>query len=182
MWFLGKTSNYEDYDSLKTLARQATVAILNARLSEELSEAKEMEVIGRLSSFIIHDLKNAASMLSLIVQNAEEHIDNPEFQRDAIKAVANSSDKIKHIIEKLKNLPKKTILDIKSDDLGACVKAVIKEIRLNGNSKIDFKEEATVRTKFDREEIGKIILNLMRFQKLSKKLKTFFGIIFVIII
>lgn len=153
--------NYEDYDLLKTLASQATAAILNARLSEELTEAKEMEVVGRLSSFIIHDLKNAASKLSLIVQNAEEHIDNPEFQKDAIKAVANSSEKIKRIIEKLKNLPKKTLLDIKRNNLGDCVKAVILEISSNGKSKINFNEVEPVKTKFDREEIGKVVINLI---------------------
>ncbi|MCK5503978.1 MAG: PEP-CTERM system histidine kinase PrsK [Thermodesulfovibrionia bacterium] len=157
----GNEYNYEDYDLLKTLASQATTAILNARLSEELLEAKEMEAVGRLSSFIIHDLKNAASMLTMISQNAEEHIDNPEFQRDAIRSVSSTSGKIKDIIEKLKNLPKKPHLDIEYSDLGECVKAAVEEMDLNGSVRLSYKEVGSVQTEFDKEEISKVVINLI---------------------
>ena len=61
---------------------------------------KEMEAMGRLSSFIIHDLKNMTSMLSLVAQNAEEHMDNPDFQKDAINTISNTSQRINTIIGK----------------------------------------------------------------------------------
>ncbi len=153
--------NYEDYDLLKTLSRQAMSAILIARLSDELTEAREMEAVGRLSSFILHDLKNATSMLSLIVQNAEEHIDNPEFQRDAIKAVSNSSDKIKSIIGRLDTFPKKTSLDLAYSDLGSDVRKVIRQVNLNGHVKLSFHEQEAVMTRFDSEEMSKVVLNLI---------------------
>ncbi|HDH04687.1 MAG TPA: PEP-CTERM system histidine kinase PrsK [Nitrospirae bacterium] len=157
----GNEYNYEDYDLLKTLARQATAAILNAGLSVELTQAKEMEAMGRLSSFIIHDLKNTASMLSLIVQNAGEHIDNPDFQRDAIKAVSNTAEKIKGIIGKLGNLPKKTSLDLEYSDLGHYVRRVIRQLNMNGDTGLSYKESEPVKTRFDREEMTKVIVNLI---------------------
>jgi signal transduction histidine kinase len=153
--------DYEDYDMLKTLAKQTTAAIINARLSEELIEAKEMEAMGRLSSFILHDLKNATSMLSLIVQNAEEHIDNPDFQKDAIKAVSNTSEKIKGLIGKLKYLPKKTDLDIEYSDLGSHIEMAIQQLNMNGSERLSYKELEPVKTEFDREEITKVIINLI---------------------
>jgi putative PEP-CTERM system histidine kinase len=153
--------NFEDYDLLKNLSKQAMLAILNARLSAELMEAKEMEAMGKLSSFILHDLKNATSMLSLIVQNAEEHIDNPEFQRDAIKAISNTSEKMKEIIGKLKALPKKSSLHLEYSDLGDYVEQVISQLNLNGNSGLSFREQEPVKARFDREEITKVIINLI---------------------
>jgi putative PEP-CTERM system histidine kinase len=153
--------DYEDYDLLKTLARQATATILNARLSSELTEAKEMEAMGRVSSFILHDLKNAASMLSMIVQNAEEHIDDPDFQRDAIRAISNTSEKMKAIIGKLKKLPSKTSLDLQSYDLSSYVKMTLKQLNLNGTSELSFEEQELVKARFDREEISKVIVNLI---------------------
>ncbi|RJQ17695.1 MAG: PEP-CTERM system histidine kinase PrsK [Nitrospiraceae bacterium] len=158
----GDEYNYEDYDLLKTLARQATLAIMNAQMSKELTEAREMEAMGRLSSFIIHDLKNAASGLSLIAQNAEEHIDNPEFQRDAMRAVSNTSGKIKGIIGKLKNLPLKKSLALQYSDLGECVMAAIGELNLNGDHRLHYDAASgPVMTKFDREEIMKVVVNLI---------------------
>jgi putative PEP-CTERM system histidine kinase len=153
--------NFEDYDLLKTLSSQATSAILNARLSDELAEAKEMEAMGKLSSFILHDLKNATSMLSLIVQNAEEHIDNPEFQRDAIKAISNTSSKIEAIIGKLKTFPRKSSPDLEYSDLGYSAELVVRQLSLNGNAGISFKKLQPVKTMFDREEITKVIINLI---------------------
>ncbi len=153
--------NYEDYDLLKTLARQATAAILNARLSEELIEAKEMEAMGRISSFVIHDLKNASSALSLLAQNAEEHMDNPDFQKDAIKAIVNSSEKIKGITLKLKNLPRKRTLVFEDHDLCMCVKSALGEFKLSGDARISFKEKEPVTIRCDSEEILKVVLNLI---------------------
>jgi len=153
--------NYEDYDLLKTLARQATAAIMNAKLSEELIEAKEMEAMGKLSSFIMHDLKNAASMLSLIAQNAEEHIDDPNFQRDAMESVANTAEKIKGLIQKLKGLPSKISLNLERGDLGATVKEAVRKLDLNGKVRLNYEGVEPVRTIFDREEIRKVVLNLV---------------------
>lgn len=153
--------NFEDYDLLKNLSKQAVLAILNARLSSELMEAKELEAVGKLSSFILHDLKNATSMLSLIVQNAEEHIDNPEFQKDAIKAISNTSEKMNAIIGKLKALPRKSSLQLEYSDLGQYVRSVIRQLNLNGNSGLSFQELETVTARFDREEIAKVIVNLI---------------------
>jgi putative PEP-CTERM system histidine kinase len=157
----GNEYNYEDYDLLKTLAKQAAVAIINMRLTEDLTEAKEMEAMGRLSSFIIHDLKNAASMLSLITQNAEDHIDNPDFQRDSIRAISHTSGNIKSIIGKLKNLSGKTTLDFEDDDLGTYVKTAVRELDLNGNTMLSYKEMEPVKARFDKEEIIKVIINLI---------------------
>ncbi|MDH4027482.1 MAG: PEP-CTERM system histidine kinase PrsK, partial [Nitrospirota bacterium] len=153
--------NFEDYDLLKTLAGQATTAILNSRMSQELTEAKEMEAIGRVSSFIMHDLKNTASMLSMIVQNAEEHLDNPEFQKDAIRAVSNTSEKIKVIIGKLKNLPQKMTLNLQYADLVPCVSTAIRELDHNGDCTLSFNEPGPLMVKFDMEEITKVVVNLV---------------------
>jgi len=153
--------NYEDYDLLKTLAKQATLAIMNAQLSEELTKAKELEAVGRLSSFILHDLKNAAYMLTLTAQNAEEHIDNPEFQKDAIRTVSNTAEKIKNIIGKLKNLPAKAELELEYSDLGTCVQTALDQFTMNGGPALTFDKPQPVYTKIDREEIIKVIVNLV---------------------
>ena len=163
----GNDYNYEDYDLLKALARQATSAIMNARLTEELAESREMEAMGRLSSFIMHDLKNATSVLSLLTENAERHIDNPEFQKDAIKSISGTAVTMNELMQKLRNLPSRMNMNFDFGDMGAIVREVITELnfkgpaRLGGKSMLTFKEIEPVKTIMDRDEIKKVILNIV---------------------
>jgi putative PEP-CTERM system histidine kinase len=49
----------------------------------------------------MHDLKNLAAQLALIVSNAEKHRRNPEFVDDAISTIANSTGRMQRLIEQL---------------------------------------------------------------------------------
>jgi hypothetical protein len=154
--------NYEDYDLLRTLSRQAAAVIMSARLSERLAESREMEAIGRLSSFIIHDLKNAVSRLTLVVQNAEAHMDNPEFRADAMRAVSNSAGNINRIIERLGELRRRIEPKIEPGNLNNCVKTAIEEFRDGAGIDISYTEDGDIISLFDCEEIGKVIMNLLK--------------------
>ncbi len=157
----GNHYNYEDYDLLRVLSRHSTILIMNERLSGELTEARELEAMGRLSSFIVHDLKNAASMLSLVTQNAERHMNNPDFQKDAIRTVTATADKITGIIGKLRNLPQKASLDLEVADLAEHVRLAIANTGLNGDAGLIVQDLSSVSTSFDSGEIAKIINNLV---------------------
>ncbi|NVN92439.1 MAG: PEP-CTERM system histidine kinase PrsK [Desulfuromonadales bacterium] len=95
---------YEDYDLMKTIARQASQAILHQRISEQLSQAREIEAIGNVAAFVAHDLKNLVSNLSLIVENAGRYIQNPDFQQDMLLSLGNTVVKMQRLIGRLKNL------------------------------------------------------------------------------
>jgi putative PEP-CTERM system histidine kinase len=107
----------DDNELLKAVTTQAAVQIKEIMLLEELTASREMEAFSKMSSFIMHDLKNLTNSLSLISQNAQHNMDNPEFQRDTIKTIDGTVSRMKKVIERLSNLPsglelKKTVLDI----------------------------------------------------------------------
>jgi predicted ribosome-associated RNA-binding protein Tma20 len=56
---------------MKAFASQTASAILNLNLSGKLAEAKKIEVLGKISTFVIHDLKNLVYTLSLIKRLAQ---------------------------------------------------------------------------------------------------------------
>ena len=56
---------YDDFDLMKVLARQAAQAITNLKLSEEVIEMRAMAAVSKVSTFVIHDLKNLTTSLSL---------------------------------------------------------------------------------------------------------------------
>lgn len=66
-----------------------------------LMVARQFESFNRMSTFVVHDLKNLVSQLSLMMRNAEKHRDNPEFQRDMIDTVNFSVQKMRLLLQKL---------------------------------------------------------------------------------
>ncbi|MCF6357499.1 MAG: serine hydrolase, partial [Draconibacterium sp.] len=82
------------------------------RLSEQLSTARELAAIGKVSTFVLHDLKNQVSGLSLMLDNARDYIDDPEFQQDMLETVGNTVVNMKALISRLKNIKEKPELVI----------------------------------------------------------------------
>ena len=75
--------------------------------------AKELEAFQTMSTFFVHDLKNAASTLSLTLQNLPVHFDDPEFREDALRGIANTVSRINLHIRRLSVLRNK--LELKPD-------------------------------------------------------------------
>jgi putative PEP-CTERM system histidine kinase len=63
--------------------------------------ARQFESFNRMSTFVVHDLKNLVAQLSLMNANAERHKDNPEFQADMLETVSYSVQKMKLLLQKL---------------------------------------------------------------------------------
>jgi putative PEP-CTERM system histidine kinase len=95
--------NWEDRDLLKTAAMQVSSYLTVLMTTEALAEARQFEAFNRISSFMVHDLKNIAAELELVARNAERHRDKAEFLDDAFATVANSSSSIRRLLDQLRN-------------------------------------------------------------------------------
>jgi putative PEP-CTERM system histidine kinase len=95
--------NWEDSDLVKTAGRQAAVHLAQLEASRALTEARQFEACNRLTSYVMHDLKNLIAQLSLVVTNASKHKGNPRFMEDAITTVANSVQKMNSLLEHLRS-------------------------------------------------------------------------------
>jgi len=93
--------NYEDRDLLKTVGRHVAVHLAQLEADRHLSESRQFEAYHRLTAFVMHDLKNLAAQLALIVSNADKHRHNPEFVDDAISTIANSTERMQRLIQQL---------------------------------------------------------------------------------
>lgn len=89
---------WEDEELLKTLGRQAGSYIAESRSQAALDEARRFEEFNRRFAFILHDIKNLVSQLSLVARNAERHADNPEFRADMVATLRGSVDKMNGLL------------------------------------------------------------------------------------
>ena len=79
--------NWEILDVLKIAASQAVSYLAQQQSADGLMIARQFESFNRMSTFIVHDLKNMVAQLSLMMVNAEKHQDNPEFREDMLERV-----------------------------------------------------------------------------------------------
>lgn len=94
--------NWEVNDLLRTAGRQAATFLAQIQATEALLDARKFEAFNKMSAFVVHDLKNIVTQLSLMVKNAERHADNPEFQRDMLETVSHSVDRMKQLMMQLR--------------------------------------------------------------------------------
>jgi putative PEP-CTERM system histidine kinase len=93
--------NWEVIDLLKIAGSQAASYLAQYEAANALMVARQFESFNRMSTFVVHDLKNLVAQLSLLMSNAERHKDNPEFQQDMIETVNYSVQKMKLLLQKL---------------------------------------------------------------------------------
>ena len=93
--------NWEIFDVLEIAGNQAASHLAQEDASNALMVARQFESFNRMSTFVVHDLKNLVAQLSLMNANAERHKDNPEFQRDMLETLNHSVQKMKLLLQKL---------------------------------------------------------------------------------
>lgn len=153
--------NYEDYDLMKTMAKQAASSLLNAKLMQRLVSSKELETFHSFSIFLLHDLKNFVSMISLVVENMNQNFDNPEFRKDALASLTLTAEKMKRLMERLAALSRAPAPASVSADLNAVVQEALAEAEKYMKSKIISDISATAVIPADPAQIKKVVTNLL---------------------
>jgi len=122
--FTGGRYDQDDFDLLTALGNHTGAALLAARMAEELARTREQQAWERLSAFVLHDIKNAASMLSLLRQNAPEHIHEPEFQKDMLETVDDALRRMGRVEQRLRALKDELLPEKQEFSLVSCWKTV----------------------------------------------------------
>jgi putative PEP-CTERM system histidine kinase len=93
--------DWEDYDLFRTVGIQAASYLAEARTQDALADARRFDEFNRRFAFIIHDIKNLVSQLSLVIRNSERHADKPEFREDMIATLHSSVKKMNDLLARL---------------------------------------------------------------------------------
>ena len=93
--------DWEDFDLLRTAGRQAASSLAEAHGQQALMNAQRFEDFNRRFAFILHDVKNLVSQLSLLARNAERHADNADFRTDMVATLKGSVGKMNDLLARL---------------------------------------------------------------------------------
>ncbi|WP_018861166.1 MULTISPECIES: XrtA/PEP-CTERM system histidine kinase PrsK [unclassified Thioalkalivibrio] len=153
--------DWEERDLLKTAGRQLAIYVALVQTDEALLEARQFEAFHRLAAFLVHDLKNVSAQLSLVCSNAERHLSNPDFVRDALRTVGNARDRLERTLAQLRHAqatPETPSRIIPLDRLLAEVSEASRH--RSPLPRLDLREPAAVTG--DQEGLKNVLLNLVR--------------------
>lgn len=157
----GVEFSWQDFDLLKCLGDQIAAGLLNTRLSQKLLQARELEAFQTMSAFFVHDLKNTANTLNLMLQNLPVHFDNPEFRADALRGVSKTVANINRLISRLGSIRSQLQIKPVESDLNEVVaKALAGWEEVAG---INLKKDLPPLPKllFDPDQMLKVTTNLI---------------------
>ena len=153
--------NWEVNDLLKTAGSQAASFLAQMRATEALLEVRKFDAFNRMSAFVVHDLKNIVTQLSLMMTNAKRLRANPEFQQDMLMTVENSLERMRQLMLQLRegSTPAGTAFGV---DLGGVVERVASVASGRGrNLEVQLHERLVARGHQERLEriIGHVVQN-----------------------
>lgn len=93
--------NWEDYDLLDVVGRQATSYLAEQMALDALEAAREFEIFNRRFAFVIHDVKNLVSQLSVLGANFEKFGHREDFRRDVVSTLSDAADSMKRLMERI---------------------------------------------------------------------------------
>jgi putative PEP-CTERM system histidine kinase len=121
--------DWEDFDLLRLAGRQVASYLAEARAHEALGEAARFDEFNRRFAFIMHDIKNLVSQLTLVTRNAERHADKPEFRADMIATLQSSTARMNDLLARLSQHNKGRIEEPRPVELHSFAAAVAEGFR-----------------------------------------------------
>jgi putative PEP-CTERM system histidine kinase len=158
----GAPYTVEELDLLKCLGDQMTSVLLNLRLGTEVARAKELEAFRTVSAFFVHDLKNAAASLNLMLKNLPVHFDDPAFRQDALRGIGNTAGRIDEMIARLSALRQRPDFSPVKSDLNQLVSEALNRVNDLPNVELrrDLQPLPTILA--DPEQIQSVVTNLVQ--------------------
>jgi putative PEP-CTERM system histidine kinase len=157
----GRSYTVEEFDLLKCIGDQLAASLLNLRLAAENLRAKELEALQTVTNFFVHDLKNTASTLSLMLNNLPVHFADPAFRDDAMRGIRSVVERINRLISRAGSLRREIELNVAECDLNSLVNDSINS--LNGHGKVDWvkKLEPIPSVLADKDQLQSVVTNLL---------------------
>jgi putative PEP-CTERM system histidine kinase len=151
----------EEMDLLKCIGEQVAASLVKLRLTEEIMERKELEAFQTMSAFLIHDLKNAASTLGLMLENLPTHFDNPAFRQDAFRGIGSAASRINDLINRMNALRHELRLKPAELDLNLVVTEALSNLNGTLDTNLITKFDQVPKISADPQQLQSVFTNLL---------------------
>ena len=159
----GELYGTDDEDLLRGIAHHVGMLLSHAILTEDRRASAELEALHRFSAFCLHDLKNLATRLSLVAQNAERHGRDPAFQESAMRTVKDTALKMAALMSKLSRKSLRPLQAGTSElvDLSAMLDDIVAPMRRDPAARLSVTVVPVPPIMAVRDQIHQVLLNVV---------------------
>ena len=157
----GAVYTVEELQLLQCIADQVTSVLLNLRLANEVARSRELEAFRTMSAFFVHDLKNAAASLNLMLKNLPVHFDDPAFREDALRGIGNTARRIDEMIGRLTALRQRSDSQPVDADLNQLVSEALDRLDKMPHVELTKDLQPLPEILADHEQIRSVVTNLV---------------------
>ncbi len=151
----------QDMDMLKCVADHTAANLLNLQFAAKAAQSRELEAFRTMATFFVHDLKNAASTLNLMLPNLPLHWDNPEFREDALRGITKTVTHINSLIARMGEMRNELKVDLQEADLNETVRRALAGWEKVPDVVLEHAFADLPPVRHDREQVTTVITNLM---------------------
>ncbi len=123
-------------------------------------DASRFDEFNRRMAFVMHDIKNLASQLSLLSTNAQKHADNPDFRADMLVTLSKSSEKLNALLDRLGRYGSGQAQPVREIELGALASDLCD--RFKRNHPVALTRNDTVKVLADTEALEQALIHLLQ--------------------
>ena len=151
----------EEMDLLKCIGEQVAASLLQLRLTAEIMGRKELEAFQTMSAFLIHDLKNAASTLGLMLENLPTHFSDPAFREDALRGIGSAASRINDLIHRMNALRHELRFNAAELDLNLIIKESLATLNGTLDTTLVTRFDQIPKISADRQQLQSVFTNLL---------------------
>ena len=152
--------DWEDFDLLRVAGQQLASYLAEHAGQDALAEAARFDDFHRRIAFVMHDIKNLASQMSLLARNAESHADNPEFRVDMLVTLRNSADKLNALLARLSRYGSLAVAAVEPVRADLVAEAVVAQLR--SIHPVTLVEVEPVEVAAQRSSLEQVLLHLIQ--------------------
>ena len=159
---LTRKLDWEDFDLLRVVGMQLASYLAEQAGQSALLEASRFDEFNRRMAFVMHDIKNLASQLSLLSRNAERHAENPEFRADMLITLRNSADKLHALLTRLSRYGGSGADRVEDVDATEIIRALAARYNTLESLQVHVTHDAPCRVMANREALEQVLLHLVQ--------------------
>ena len=152
--------DWEDFDLLRVAGQQLASYLAEQAGHQALMDASRFDEFNRRMAFVMHDIKNLVSQLSLLAANAEKHADNPAFRADMLVTLRNSADKLIALLARLGRYGAGQVSELAPIDLVQLARTVAERFR--DAHPVSLTRDASVVVQGHREGLEQALIHLVQ--------------------